>query len=192
MLFRGIFASLLILSLAGCGDEEGGELQAVISWQVRCDEVGGCVTPVPHEIVNLDGEAGHRVSCSVQRASDTKQVLTFQAFFGNEYGIEVRNASFVGGGGAVLGTGCRAEVKEDNTYAGACSGNAPTEEFPCQISDIVIGDGDSGPQISGKMLCQKLPRKDQPTDASRFREVGAPSSGALMALDWTFKNCAGL
>lgn len=175
-------------ALPACGSDEVSPLQADIAWRVRCQEAGGCVEKTKYEIIAIDGEKGHSVTCSVSKASDTSKTLAFQARKGTEYGITVNTATFTGTGGGVTTSNCSLKLYEDgNEYAGACSGADPSPAVPCQIDGISIEDGEDGPYITGKVLCIGLPLT---SDVTRQREITGPSGSGPATFKFT--NCRGL
>jgi len=185
-----LIASLLLLSgsTLGCGDDPQ-PLFADLQWQVRCMESGGCSGLDPHDINHLDGEDGHRIACSVEDSGDAR-VMTWSTYKGNDYGIEIRSAVFMGNGGPVMGTGCQVTVEEaGNTYRGSCSSSVPSVDFPCQISGLMVADEDDGPTIRGNLRCEHLPAT---ADMSRLREVTFPGADAAAPVQFRIVNCSGL
>jgi len=175
----------------GCGDDPAPTF-IDIRWQVRCQLSGGCVNIPDRDINNLDGEDGHRLACAVNRTADGNQILSFSAFKGTEYGIELVGATFATGGGAIMGSGCLVSVLEGNVHEGSCTSNVPTDVNPCQVNEIAITNEPDGPTVSGKIFCQQLSAL---ADRGIQREVTAPGTdpgAAMQGAEFRLVNCDGL
>jgi hypothetical protein len=173
----GLF--LVLNAASGCSDDAGAA-RAELTWIVRCDDGGvACPPYVEHTVMHVNGEDGHRISCSLSSAADVR-VLSFSVFKGTEYGIEVTNASFLPGGGPVVGLGCNVTVQEDNDYKGLCGGAINTNT-PCRLTINPVGDG-----VQGEFQCGRLPQEANQTIT---RAVLAPGGG-VAPVTFAFSNCS--
>jgi hypothetical protein len=167
---------------------------ADILWRVRCEDMMGCTGYPMRSIFGFDREENQRISCSVIE-TDSTRILTFSAAYSSgsgSYGIALRNATFASGAGSPGGAGCEVSVQEDNSYAGACGGAAPSETQPCQVTGVVFDvDEDARPRISGQIYCRGISPAVAPTIN---REVTAPGDGptaAMTPLTFTLYDCNG-
>src|SRR5690606_25147751 len=102
-------------------------------------------------------------------------------------------------GGDVVGTACNVSITEkvmgstgSNVYSGKCTGAMPSADFPCMIRELAVTDTQSGPAISGLLLCDGIPLKVAPNDPAQAREVTAPGPDSSVPVSFRFTNCRGL
>jgi len=181
-----ILASLFVLSLCACNNEDPAPLYLEADYQLRCID---CKPTSPDETARslnvLNGEAGYVVDCSAERSSGDR-VVNFSASFKDPLGkkdkfsVAVTQANI---DAANPGASCRVEVVEgSNTYKGECTGGAPTKAKPC-----VINLKAEGGVLSGTIECKTIPNA---SDAQIRRYLVAP--GTKKAAKFSIDGCTGL
>lgn len=181
-----IFASLFVLCLCACNNEDPAPLYLESDYQLRCiDCKPTALDETPRSLNVLNGEAGFVVECSAERDSGDR-VVSFSASFADptgkkdKYSIAVKQANI---DGANPGVSCRANVVEgSNEYEGKCTGGAPTKDKPC-----VVKFKAEGGVLSGSLECKTIVNK---SDAQIRRYLVAP--GTNKAAKFTIDGCAGL
>ncbi len=190
--------ALVSLTVTSCGGGNGPRF-ADVAWQVRCPSMppagySGCPQDSPgRDVSNVDGEAGHSVSCSVSSSGSLK-ILSFRVYSGSEYGIQVDGAAFDPSSGNLSGAGCTMRVLESgNSYQGTCGANPPTDAQQCQITGVSIMDAMSGPQVTGSILCRNIKAPVDPSMLVRDVTSGGTSPSARsQPFMFTLENCDGL
>lgn len=181
----GLLAFVSLLALAGCGGDDPLPPYADMQWRLRCNRMGGCTGYPMRDVYAFDGAEGNRVSCEIETRGATREFF-FSAYGPmNQFGIQLRNASFTGTGGAVGGS-CGVTVLEDGSnWIGTCGSSAPSAAQPCQITDFRI---DPMMGVLGKIYCEGLQQQGVPEN---LREL-THATEATMPMSFNFQNCTGL
>ncbi len=189
--FLSSLLPVALLLLAACGDDPK-PLQADLAWRVVCGGAQGCVNGTPRAILAIDGEKDHAIACDITDTGET-YTLAFTATKKGDagYGLALRSASFPKAGGPVTGASCVVTMTEGvNAYEGSCSGASPSEAAPCQVTDLLVDDGEDGPEVTGTVFCDGLPLSSAPLDVDRKRDVVGPTGSGPAG--FRFVNCRGL
>ncbi|QQR90544.1 MAG: hypothetical protein IPJ88_02020 [Myxococcales bacterium] len=169
MLFRSLCRTACLVLLGACSSSA---LKVDVSWFTR-KACASTDCPESREISVSSSDGEYSVDCNLS-GGDGAQILDFQAYRveNNQivYGMQLHNA-LIGSNQFAGGSSCVFEVKEDNYYSGACGINPPSVEQPCQLTDLVLGDG----SVSGKILCRNLPLVTYPEQTV---SVTSPESSA--------------
>ncbi len=187
-----VVVACLCTVVVGCGDDP---LQpyADIRWKLRCQVMGGCTGYLARDILDYNGADNLRISCQSQARSGGAKEFFFSAYSGSEYGVQLRNASYMGTSGPIGGSSCLGRVHEDgNDWEGACGAAPPSAAIPCQVSDFRI---DPMMGVLGKIWCEGMARREDP---SALRELTTPDeplpadhSAAARGVAFNFQNCSG-
>lgn len=171
-----------------CASDDFATIFGDISWRVRCGNNPTCIESQARELVGIDGEFDQVVSCTTTLISADRRNLSFVASLSTDTSIDLE-VTFPAGGGDAIEGGCSVEIVETNTFVGDCSAAAPTIAVPCQVTNLVVNDdGPDGPDISGNIFCDGIPRDGDLTDT---RDIASPSSSSEPAT-FRFANCRGL
>jgi hypothetical protein len=203
-MFRSILSTsgvLLLTVLAGCGDPSEGALYVNIGYATRCDiSPAGCAGATSRTICGFSGgdpcEAGRptvNASCNVIENEPTTRSVSFSAVQGGGFSIRISNLVVPYTGGSSMGGACRVQVVEGaNTYEGACGGSVPSEEQPCQITSVNFIDDNGNATVEGRVFCQHLKHKANPTLEIEVTQNGTGSDAASRPAFFQIANCEGL
>ena len=188
-MLRLTVAAALSLALAACSGDDPPPLFIDMQWQVQCDIARGCTGIPARDVFGGNGQDGVNMTCTISETVENNQVINFSARRGNEFGLQIQNATVPAGGGPLLGSACRATIWEsDNTYSGACGAGAPTGgciedprtsggavcNQPCRLYDLTITSLADG-LVDALFYCQGLPLT---ADRTVVREITNPDPAA--------------
>ncbi len=177
------------LVLLGCGSNDGP--RATVAWHVRCDISGGCINPESRSIDGQDGSGGRDVTCSMATQGEDLR-LTWSVETSAGAFLEIRDAVFSPGGGALTQNGCKVTVEDDgNLYEGNCGATEPSDSCkdddpattclePCQVFDLTQNGG----VVGGKLRCFDLPSR---ANALVTRELTGP--GGATPVTFSLSGC---
>jgi hypothetical protein len=196
-----LMCALLPLFVLSCA-ENAGPVRVDARWNLTCPSgsAASCTTPAEtclgdgglREIVGQHGEqtcTGDPIiaSCEAVERSDGTRLLFLEASVGSgidEFAFELRGASIDAGGTAQ--TACVVTIIEaGDAYGsiemlGACGGDPPSVDQPCQLSNISAMGG----EVSFDLECATLVSR---TTGFAF-DVGALGGGPTTM---SFTNCSG-
>jgi hypothetical protein len=170
---RLLLLALIFSWLLGCTQDDPEALFIDLAYQVRCVDCDPRANDDPARAIhNVDGEEGLTLTCSVIERGGERLVSfaiehTDSETNSVDYSLSVDQASL---DSKDPGSGCRVRAKEgSNTYEGLCTGDDPSDETPCSLTDLK----QSGNGVTGSLHCVHIPNKAQP---ELTRHIAAPSS----------------
>ncbi|MDW8245173.1 MAG: hypothetical protein RMJ84_01220 [Sandaracinaceae bacterium] len=184
---RALVLACVAMAICGlaCVNPSPSRLYATLSWKVRCPTsedianrcMGGCVEGVERMYDGFDGE-GARLSCSVLNGP----VLNFQIILASGEFLALEQVVISGG----VGVDGRVRVREGNEYEGRVGAGAPSDDRPCQVTDVQftrdMASGDS--LIIGKVRCYRM---RSPADRLLCRGLSAPGGQPATAPPFEFR-----
>ena len=194
---RIIGAALLLLALS-CADS-GGTVTVDAQWNLSCPSGGaaGCGTLAQDTCLGPIGQRAivgqYRQAactgdpiiamCDAAERPDGSRVVTLEADVGGDFALELRDAVIDVGNGSLQPSACNVTIIEAGVPydIGACGGDPPSIEQPCQLSSIIV----QGRDITFDLQCDSL----LSSVADLAFDVGAVGGGPTTI---SFGNCAGL
>ena len=180
------FAVVLGVGSLSCKSESTPPIYLDANYQLRCLDCQPRTGDEPErEIALLDGEFDWRISCAVSRISG-KDSITLTATHDVErtsdrYGFRITRGVV---GDDEQSDECRVRITEGaNTYEGACTGDEPSEDAPCQIELE-----QEGAVIEGSIYCDRIPNS---ANLTSYRYLVDPGSNDRAA-KFEIHNCEGL
>lgn len=197
-----VMLPLLVLALS-CAESEG-PVTVDVEWNLTCPADGDVDCPGAPVSTCL-GDGGFRAIrgshgemsctgdpiialCEAVERSDGSRTVTLEANVGNEFAFELRGAS-VNTGGEVQQTGCRVTIIENEvpyeigqmpSGTGNCGEAPPSEELPCQLSNVLV----EGSEVVFDLECDSL----LSSTTVQGYDVGAIGGGPTT---FRFSNCSG-
>lgn len=192
--------ALVGLTAVGCNNTEPSTIYVEASWKVRCPDTAtlpdtcaaGCTPGQDRVIQSFTGENGTNLSCSVVETS-TQRILDFDFLTSDGPSLQVQNLALPISDAAVSAASGRVIVNEANTFQGAAGASEPSNEQPCQVSNVVFSiDPDSMETlIEGDIYCELM---RAPADSRLCRglsDVGG-SGTANVPAHFEIYSCSGL
>jgi hypothetical protein len=173
------------VSVLACKSESDPPIYLDANYQLRCLDCQGRSDDPEREITYLDGEFDFKISCEVRQIGGERSMNLEAQYQGGRsserYGLRILRANIEE---REQNDECRVRVHEgDNTYEGACTGETPSGEAPCQVSFERKNE-----IVEGSLYCDRIPNLG---NLSTYRYLVEPGS-MNRAAKFEVHNCEGL
>lgn len=150
---------MLALALLGCGGAGDVRGDAASPETLRIEAAWRLCEECPAR----SSEGASSVSCNVSNNGASRRLaLEVRGVDGEgrDYGLALSGALVPFGATAPEPSGCVVRVVEGGVaHEGACSGAPPSDDAPCQVSDLVFDADELGrARITGALWCAGAPR----------------------------------
>lgn len=181
------FAVVGALSALSCKPDYDPPVYLEAKYQVRCLDCEQHAADEPaRDIAQLDGEFDMTIECTVSKIN-SKRSLNLNVSYKpssteQRYGIRINRLNI---DDKTQSDECEVQVVEGaNTYKGTCTGDAPDEGKPCQVSFKPDEDN----IVKGSLYCKRIPLVGSPVN---YRYVVDPGTNDKPA-KFEIQNCDGL